>query len=60
MKNALYVLAVILILLWVLGGFAYHIGGALIHLLLVAAIVVVVVNAQLNPPHPVRSAQLNS
>lgn len=44
MKNALYILAVILIILWLLGSFAYHIGSAFIHLLLVAAIVVVVIN----------------
>jgi hypothetical protein len=32
-------LAVILVLMW-LGGFALHIGGGLIHLLLVLAVVV--------------------
>lgn len=44
MKKALYGLAVILLIMWLMGSFAYHIGGALIHLLLVAAIVVVVIN----------------
>lgn len=33
------IIAIILVVLW-LGGFALHIGGALIHILLVLAIVV--------------------
>ena len=36
----LYTIAVILVVLWLL-GFAIHIGGSLIHLLLVIAVVVV-------------------
>ncbi|WP_157137063.1 lmo0937 family membrane protein [Sphingomonas sp. PAMC 26617] len=39
----LWTIAVILFILWVL-GFAVHIGGGLIHLLLVAAVVVVIFN----------------
>ncbi|WP_242141005.1 lmo0937 family membrane protein [Sphingomonas sp. TREG-RG-20F-R18-01] len=39
----LWTVAVILLILWVL-GFAVHIGGGLIHLLLVAAVVVVIFN----------------
>ena len=39
----LWTIAVILLILWVL-GFAVHIGGGLIHLLLVAAVVVVIFN----------------
>ena len=37
----LYTIAVILIVLWLL-GFAIHIGGGLIHLLLVVAVIVIV------------------
>ncbi|MDO7841599.1 lmo0937 family membrane protein [Sphingomonas immobilis] len=37
----LYTIAVVLVVLWLL-GFAVHIGGGLIHLLLVIAVVVVV------------------
>lgn len=44
MRNLLYVIAVILIIMWLLGSFAYHIGSAFIHLLLVAAVVVLLVN----------------
>ena len=38
----LYIIAVILVVLWLL-GFAVHIGGGLIHLLLVIAVIVVVI-----------------
>lgn len=37
----LWTLAVVLFILWLLGFFAFHVGGGLIHLLLVVAIVVV-------------------
>jgi hypothetical protein len=39
----LWTLAVILLVLWLLGFFAFHVGGSLIHLLLVIAVIVVVV-----------------
>ena len=38
----LYTIAVILLILW-LGGFAFHIAGGLIHLLLVIAVIMVVI-----------------
>ena len=37
----LFTLAIILLILWALGFFAFHVAGGLIHLLLVVAIVVV-------------------
>jgi hypothetical protein len=37
----LYTLAVVLVILWALGFLAFHVGGGLIHLLLVIAIVAV-------------------
>lgn len=37
----LYTLAVVLVLLWALGFFAFHVAGGLIHLLLIIAIIVV-------------------
>jgi hypothetical protein len=37
-------LAIILLVLWALGFFAFHIAGGLIHILLVVALVVFVVN----------------
>jgi hypothetical protein len=39
----LWTLAVILFILWILGFGVLHVGGALIHLVLVIAIVVVLV-----------------
>ena len=43
MPNLLWALAVILIMMWMLGFFAFHVAGGLIHLLLVVAVVVVLV-----------------
>lgn len=40
MGNLLYVIAVILVIVWAVGAFAYHAGG-IIHILLVIAIVAV-------------------
>ena len=40
--NLLWGLVVVLVVLWLL-GFALHVGGGLIHLLLVIAVVVIVV-----------------
>jgi hypothetical protein len=39
----LYTLAVVLVILWALGFLAFHVGGGLIHLLLVIAVIVVLV-----------------
>jgi hypothetical protein len=39
----LWTIFVVLLILWVL-GFSLHIGGALIHVLLVVAVVVLVIN----------------
>jgi hypothetical protein len=40
----LYTIAVVLIVLWLLGFFAFHVGSGLIHILLVIAIVMVLIN----------------
>lgn len=37
----LYTVAVVLVVLWALGFLAFHVGGGLIHLLLVIAVVAV-------------------
>jgi hypothetical protein len=39
----LWTILVILLVLWVL-GFSLHVGGALIHLLLVVAVIVFIIN----------------
>ena len=38
----LWTIAVILFILWILGFFVVHVGGGLIHLLLVIAVIVIV------------------
>ena len=38
----LMTLAVVLLVLWALGFLAFHVGGSLIHLLLVIALIVIV------------------
>jgi hypothetical protein len=40
----LWTIIVILFILWALGFFAFHIGGSLIHLLLVIAVIVLIFN----------------
>lgn len=44
MKNLLYIIALILVIIWAVGSFAYHVGSALIHLLLIVAIVMIALN----------------
>ncbi len=41
--DLLWILVIILVILWALGFFAFAVGGNLIHLLLVIALVVIVV-----------------
>jgi len=41
MQNLVWAFAVVLVLMWILGFFAFHIGGGLIHLLLVVAVIAV-------------------
>lgn len=42
-KKMLWTIFVVILVLWLL-GFSLHIGGALIHLLLVVAVIVLIVN----------------
>jgi hypothetical protein len=42
MGNLLYIIAVILIIGWLLGMFAFHVSGGLIHLVLVIAVILIV------------------
>ena len=43
LANLIWTLIVILVVLWLL-GFLLHVGGALIHLVLVVAVVLLVIN----------------
>jgi hypothetical protein len=40
----LITIAVILLVLWLLGAFAFHVGGSLIHILLVIGLIVLIWN----------------
>ena len=40
----LWTIVVILLILWLLGGFAFHVGGNLIHILVVIAVIVLIFN----------------
>lgn len=43
MGSLLYIIAVILIIGWLLGMFAFHVSSWLIHILLVIAIIVIII-----------------
>jgi hypothetical protein len=43
MGNLLYIIAVLLIIGWLLGMFAFHVSGGLIHALLVIAVILFVI-----------------
>jgi hypothetical protein len=38
----LWTIAVVLLVLWALGFFAFHVGGGLIHILIVIALIVII------------------
>ena len=40
----LLIIGIVLLVLWALGFFAFHVAGGLIHLLLVIAVIVVIVH----------------
>ncbi|HUR79615.1 MAG TPA: lmo0937 family membrane protein [Thermoanaerobaculia bacterium] len=42
MGNLIWLIIVILVILWLLGFFAVHIGGNLIHILLVLALILLI------------------
>ncbi|HET8798737.1 MAG TPA: lmo0937 family membrane protein [Thermoanaerobaculia bacterium] len=42
MGNLLWLIIIVLVILW-LGGFSFHIGGSLIHVLLVIALILLIV-----------------
>jgi hypothetical protein len=44
MGNILYIIAVILVIGWLLGMFAFHVTSGLLHALLVVAVILIIVN----------------
>lgn len=44
MRTIIYIIVVILVIGWLLGGFAFHIGGNAIHIILAIAIILLLIN----------------
>jgi hypothetical protein len=44
MRSLVYIIVVILIISWLLGGFAFHIGGDAIHIIIVIAVILLLFN----------------
>jgi len=44
MRNTLYIIAIILVVLWAVSSFVIKVGSALIHLLLGVAVVMILLN----------------
>jgi hypothetical protein len=42
MRSLLYIVAVILVIGWALGVFAFHVAGGIIHILLVIAVIALI------------------
>jgi hypothetical protein len=44
MRSLIYIIVVVLIISWLLGGFAFHIGGSAIHIIIVIAVILLLYN----------------
>jgi Family of unknown function (DUF5670) len=44
MRSLIYIIVVILVISWLLGGFAFHIGGGAIHIIIVIAVILLLYN----------------
>jgi hypothetical protein len=44
MRSIIYIIAVILVAAWLLGLFAFHVGGSAIHIVIVLAVILFLVN----------------
>ncbi|SFQ17485.1 lmo0937 family membrane protein [Flavobacterium akiainvivens] len=44
MRSLLYTIAIILVIAWALGSFVWHVASGLIHLLLVVAVIMLLLN----------------
>jgi hypothetical protein len=44
LAGILWTIVVVLVVLWLIGGLALHVGGGLIHLLLIIAVIVLLYN----------------
>jgi hypothetical protein len=44
MRSLIYIIVVVLVISWLLGGFAFHIGGDAIHIIIVIAVILLLYN----------------
>ena len=44
MRSLLYIIVVILVISWLLGDFAFHVGGDAIHIIIVIAVILLLLN----------------
>lgn len=44
MRSLIYIIVVILVIGWLLGGFAFHVGGDAIHIIIVIALILLLLN----------------
>jgi hypothetical protein len=44
MRSLLYIIVVILVISWLLGGFVFNVGGDAIHIILVIAVIILLLN----------------
>jgi len=52
MRSLIWLIIVILVIGWLLGGFAFHVGGDLIHVIIVIAILLFLYNMFWYPRAP--------
>jgi hypothetical protein len=44
MRSLIYIIVVVLVISWLLGGFAFHIGGNAIHIIIIIAVILLLFN----------------
>jgi hypothetical protein len=44
MRSLLYIIVVILVISWLLGGFVFNVGGDAIHIIIVIAVIILLLN----------------
>lgn len=44
MRSLIYIIVVILVISWLLGGFAFHVGGDAIHIIIIIAVILLLLN----------------
>jgi len=44
MRSLLYIIVVILVISWLLGNFAFHVGGDAIHIIIAIAVILLLLN----------------